>query len=162
MWNRKLWFTVQLHIEPTIMSLSQRIWLCLWGKRPELFPGWFSGGEVERVSCDQMRLCLNNKNGTHGEFRCNWQRSAVGWWVEDPPRTASRSATSQRRREGPYGPACHLPTLCAAANVGGEEQEIKWERETGTWIPLSLTVYFQPDPSPNLQPTYMHYALWAI
>ena len=138
---------------------------CVFGENAQsCFLVDFQGEEVERVSCDQMRLCLNNKNGTHGEFRCNWQRSAVGWWVEDPPRTASRSATSQRRREGPYGPAfaSHPPTLCAAANVGGEEQEIKWERETGTWIPLYLTVYFQPDPSPNLQPTYMHYALWTI
>ena len=98
----------------------------------------FQGEEVERVSCDQMRLCLNNKNGTHGEFRCNWQRSAVGWWVEDPPRTASRSATSQRRREGPYGPAftSHPPTLCAAAKVGGRARKEmkKGDRDVDSFV----------------------------
>ena len=105
---------------------------CVFGENAQsCFLVDFQGEEVERVSCDQMRLCLNNKNGTHGEFRCNWQRSAVGWWVEDPPRTASRSATSQRRREGPYGPAfaSHPPTLCAAANVGGRARKEMRKRD---------------------------------
>ena len=58
---------------------------------------------------------------------------------------------------------CLPPTnpLCSCKCVG-EGQEKKWERETGTWIPLSLTVYSQPGTSPNLQPTYMHHALWTM
>ena len=93
----------------------------------------FQGEEVEHVSCDQMRLCLNNKNGTHGEFRCNWQRSAVGWWVEDPPRTASRSATSQRRRERGtlWTCLCLPPTnpLCSCKCGGKGKKRNEKERQ---------------------------------
>ena len=95
---------------------------CVFGENAQsCFLVDFQGEEVEHVSCDQMRLCLNNKNGTHGEFRCNWQRSAVGWWVEDPPRTASRSATSQRRRERGTLWTCLPPTnpLCSCKCGGG-------------------------------------------
>ena len=99
---------------------------CVFGENAQsCFLVDFQGEEVLRVSCDQMRLCLNNKNGTHGEFRCNWQRSAVGWWRILLERPLALQQVSGEEREGPYGPACHLPTLCAAANVGGEEQEIK-------------------------------------
>ena len=38
------------------------------------FRGSFSEemGRDGCVSCDHNVGCLNNKNGTHGEFRCNW------------------------------------------------------------------------------------------
>ena len=110
------------------------------------------------MSCDQMRLCLNNKNGTHGEFRCNWQRSAVGWWRILLQRPLALQQVSGEEREGPYGPALpatHQPFV--QLQMWGEGQEMKSERETGAWIPLSSTIYFQPDTSPNLQPTNMSF-----
>ena len=86
----------------------------------------FQGEEVERVSCDQMRLCLNNKNGTHGEFRCNWQRSAVGWWRILLQRPLALQQVSGEEREGPYGPALpatHQPFV--QLQMWGEGQEKK-------------------------------------
>ena len=108
---------------------------CVFGENAQsYFLVDFQGeGGVEPVSCDQMRLCLNNKNGTHGEFRCNWQRSAVGWWVEDPPRTASRSATSQRRRERGtlWTCLCLPPTnpLCSCKCGGKGKKRNEKERQ---------------------------------
>ena len=97
------------------------------GKTPRVV-SWliFRGGEVERVSCDQMRLCLNNKNGTHGEFRCNWQRSAVGWWRILLQRPLALQQVSGEEKEGPYGPALpatHQPFV--QLQMWGEGQEMK-------------------------------------
>ena len=50
----------------------------------------------------------------------------AGGWRILLERPLALQQVSGEEREGPYGPACHPPTLCAAANVGGgEEQEIK-------------------------------------
>ena len=51
----------------------------------------------------------------------------AGGWRILLERPLALQQVSGEEREGPYGPAfaSHPPTLCAAANVGGEEQEIK-------------------------------------
>ena len=84
---------------------------CVFGENAQsYFLVDFQGeGGVEPVSCDQMRLCLNNKNGTHGEFRCNWQRSAVGWWRILLERPLALQQVSGEERDLMDLPATHQP-----------------------------------------------------
>ena len=97
---------------------------CVFGENAQsCFLVDFQGEEVERVSCDQMRLCLNNKNGTHGEFRCNWQRSAVGWWRILLERPLALQQVSGEERDLMDLPTTHQPFV--QLQMWGEGQEKK-------------------------------------
>ena len=92
---------------------------------------WQKGGLVLCVVWPEW-LCLNNKNGTHGEFRWNW----LSWLWAGGGRPRRPLATSQREREvEPYGrPTPATSLLYRTRNIPEVEEEAE-TRSAGFFSP---------------------------